>query len=288
MNEVTAENEHSDEAPNSTTVSPAETQPVAPKRTAEDDAHSHSLIQELMASEAKRAEDEARQAEADRIAEDARRAEDARLAEEERAAEAARQAEEASRRTEEARLEEQARLEEHTRLEEEARAEEEAQRARAARVAAAALAAQAAENPEVEDDHCAPAGAITDAAPVMPRRILAEKTDRPKQPRTWDTPSDHEMSRKSRRIWQAAIYGGLIAVPAAFFALSPFGPRDTVGHHVSAMGCQFAELFDMQNAEIGTPGYHESLDADANGIACEEKKRTRISMGGGGSRFVRP
>lgn len=125
------------------------------------------------------------------------------------------------------------------------------------------------------DEAPAPAPAPAAAPEPEPEAQLAPRSD-------WDTPADHEMSRGARTAWRVGIYGTLVALPAAFFVLSPFSPKDTVQHHVSAMGCQFAALFDWENMKEGEPGFHAHLDDDADGIACEVK-RQRIAGGGGGA-----
>ena len=95
----------------------------------------------------------------------------------------------------------------------------------------------------------------------------------------WERVEDHRMSRKSRMAWAVGIYGTLIALPVALFVLSPFPPKDTVGHHVSALGCQFAAMFEMTGAAIGEAGYHASLDLDGNGVACDGDASARIDAG---------
>ncbi len=291
--------QRSDDPAPATSVEPAETDtndadcaeaPSAPARTAEDDAFSEALVRELMATEATRAEEDAQRAE------EARQIEEARL-------KAEREAEEAAR-LEAARIEAEREAEAalHAAEDEVADADpdietlDEATDApeRAARAALGAAFADLSEDPDLADDIEASQNALEAEALSPAAEAAPEPESRsgfvqpaPQQPRIWDTPTDHEMTKTGRRTWQFGVYGALIAVPVAFFALSPFGPRDTVGHHISAMGCQFADLFEMKNAEVGQPGYHASLDDDADGIACEEKKETRITMGGG-SRFVRP
>lgn len=107
------------------------------------------------------------------------------------------------------------------------------------------------------------------ANPQAAAKLDAKEADPTTPDRVWDTPDDHKMSKRAKRVWQVAIFGPLIAAPVAFFLLSPFGPGDTVKHTVSAMGCQFADLFDMTEAEKGQPGYYEKFDEDGNGVACE-------------------
>lgn len=120
--------------------------------------------------------------------------------------------------------------------------------------------------------------------PPQPRNFI-ERTN-PDAPRNWDSINDHTMSSKGKRVWQVAIYGTLIAVPTALFALSPFSPADTVKHHVSALGCQFGAMFGYENAKEGEPGYHKGLDEDADGIACEVKRQRLTASGTAG--FKRP
>lgn len=128
---------------------------------------------------------------------------------------------------------------------------------------------------EAETDEEAPA-----------RRNFVEQGEAP-PPRDWGSIADHEMGSRTKWVWRVAIYGGIVAAPVALFALSPFSPKDTVAHHVTALGCQFGELFDLQNMEEGQPGYHASLDEDGDGIACEKKRAPRISASGGAG-FRRP
>lgn len=144
--------------------------------------------------------------------------------------------------------------------------------------------------PPPVEPNVAPYETIAGDAPETPMPQAAEaalETAEPARSRTdWGSPSDHEMGRKGKMAWRIGIYGTLLAVPVAAFGLSPFSPKETVQHHVSAMGCQFAALFDWKNIKEGEPGFHAHLDPDGDGVACEVARK-RLTLGGGGG-FKRP
>lgn len=105
--------------------------------------------------------------------------------------------------------------------------------------------------------------------------------------RNWDDPESHCMSAKEKLLWWAVILAPAMAVPAWLFATSPFSPQDTVVHQLSALGCPVAGFFGVAPAKAGAPGYHASLDANGDGIACETE-RTARPRHQTDAKFVRP
>lgn len=105
-------------------------------------------------------------------------------------------------------------------------------------------------------------------------------------PREWDTVADHKMTSGGRALWMLGIYGAIAMVPAVIVLASPFPPKEAVLHHFSALGCNFAQMAGLSQAELGKPGYHASLDPDGNGVACEPDMTARVTSDG--SRFLRP
>lgn len=127
---------------------------------------------------------------------------------------------------------------------------------------------------------------MEDPEPAQPpRRDFVEKTGAP-PPRDWGSVADHEMGRTAKMVWRVAVFGPIVALPAFLFLTSPFAPADTIKHYGALAGCGFANTFGVANAREGEPGYHLSLDKDADGVACEPVRSARARSGAGGARFI--
>ena len=100
----------------------------------------------------------------------------------------------------------------------------------------------------------------------------------------WDAGMGGEISSRTRKMIWGGIALALILPPAAFFALSPFPPVDTVKHQFARLGCPTATQLGLAPAEAGQAGYHASLDEDADGIACEVDKPRGGAFGQGNAR----
>ena len=103
----------------------------------------------------------------------------------------------------------------------------------------------------------------------------------------WDDPARHEMSRSGKLMWNAGIFGFLLAIPVFLLGTSPFSAKDTAKHYLALGGCSVGNTLALNPARQGAPGYHAILDEDGDGLACEAA-RPRTTTAAGGSRFIRP
>ncbi len=124
--------------------------------------------------------------------------------------------------------------------------------------------------------------------PTAPEGIVPEIVP-PQMRQRWDQPDNHTMSKSGRVLWNAGIFGVLLIVPISLFGTSPFPATETAKHYVALGGCQFGDMFRLNPAPEGAPGYHGVLDEDGDGLACEpEQSEPSVTVGAGGARFIRP
>lgn len=87
-------------------------------------------------------------------------------------------------------------------------------------------------------------------------------------------------ARHDRKVWLLrlikSLLVGVVIITLLLFALwslSPWPLTVTLRHLGSAPGCGAARFFELAPARRGKPGYYQSHDADADGVACEPWER---------------